>query len=134
MTETYAIVETGGSQYKVAAGNKITVEYLGATEGKEVELSRVLLIADDKDMVIGNPTIEDAKVTATCLAEGKSKKIIVFRYKNKTRHHVKRGHRQLFTTLQIDDIVKPGGVVAEAKSPLKRKAKAPVTEVKANGA
>jgi large subunit ribosomal protein L21 len=128
MTETYAIVETGGRQYKVAAGNKINVEYLGATEGKKVELSRVLLIADGKDMVIGNPAIEDAKVTATCLAEGKGKKIIVFRYKNKIRHHVKRGHRQLFTTLQINDIVKPGGVVAEAKAPQKRKAKAPVTE------
>jgi large subunit ribosomal protein L21 len=124
MTETYAIVETGGKQYKVAAGVTISVDYLGAGQGKDVELSRVLLIANGKDMVVGNPTIEDARVTATCLKEGKGKKILVFKYKNKTRYHRKNGHRQHLTTLQIHNIIKPGGVVEEAKPARKRKAKA----------
>lgn len=124
MKETYAIVETGGRQYKVAAGDKINVEYLAAGEGKEVELSKVLLIADGKDMVIGNPTLDSAKVTATCLGEGKGDKIIVFKYKNKVRYHHKKGHRQLFTRLQINDIIKPGGVVGGENSPEARKAKA----------
>ncbi|MFC1905607.1 50S ribosomal protein L21 [Chloroflexota bacterium] len=123
MTETYAIVEAGGKQYRVAAGDKIKVNYLGVGEGKEVELSNVLLIADGKDTVVGNPAIENAMVTATCLSEGKGDKVIVFRYKNKTRQRRKTGHRQLLTTLQINDIVKPGGVAAEAKPARKRKAK-----------
>ena len=88
-----------------------------------MELSKVLLIADGDDVVIGNPTIDSAKVTATCLGEGKGKKIIVFKYKNKVRYHRKNGHRQLFTTLEINDIVKPGGVAA-AKTTRKRKVKA----------
>jgi large subunit ribosomal protein L21 len=123
MKEMYAIVETGGRQYKVAAGDKVNVEYLAAGEGKEVELSKVLLIADGKDVVIGSPTIDNAKVTATCLNEGKGDKVIVFKYKNKVRYRRKKGHRQLFTTLKINDIVRPGGEV-KAKTTRKRKAKA----------
>lgn len=119
--ETYAIVETGGKQYKVAAGDTVTVNYLDAGQGKEVELSQVLLIADGKDTTVGNPTIENAKVTATCLKEGKGDKVIVFKYKNKTRYHRKNGHRQLLTTLKINNIVKPGGVAEESKSARKRK-------------
>ena len=121
MMETYAIVETGGKQYKVAAGDTVTVNYLDAGQGKEVELSRVLLIADGKDTTVGNPTIENAKVTATYLKEGKGDKVIVFKYKNKTRYHRKNGHRQLLTTLKINNIVKPGGVAEESKSARKRK-------------
>jgi len=121
MMETYAIVETGGKQYKVAAGDTVTVNYLDAGQGKEVELSQVLLIADGKDTTVGNPTIENAKVTATCLKEGKGDKVIVFKYKNKTRYHRKNGHRQLLTTLKINNIVKPGGVAEESKSARKRK-------------
>jgi large subunit ribosomal protein L21 len=124
MKETYAIVETGGRQYKVAAGDKINVEYLGAGEGKEVELSKVLLIADGKDVVIGNPTIDSAKVTATCLGEGKGDKVIIFRYKNKVRSHRKKGHRQLFTTLEINDIVKPDGIAGKVKTAREQKVKA----------
>jgi large subunit ribosomal protein L21 len=123
MTETYAIVQSCGKQYKVAAGDKINVEYLGTDKGKEIELSNVLFISDGHDVIVGNPTIKDAMVNATCLDHGKGDKIVVFKYKNKTRYRKKTGHRQLFTTLQINNIVKPGGVVAEAKAPRKRKAK-----------
>lgn len=122
MKETYAIVKSGGKQYKVAPGDKINVDYLAAGKGKDVELSQVLLIADEKDVVVGNPIIDNARVTATCINEGKDKKIIVFKYKNKVRYHHKTGHRQLFSTLQINDIVKPGGAVA-TKAP-RKKAKA----------
>jgi large subunit ribosomal protein L21 len=124
MTETCAIVETGGKQYKVAAGDKINVDSLAVSKGKEVELSRVLLIADGMDILVGNPTVENARVTATCVQEGRGDKVIVLKYKNKIRYHHKTGHRQHLTTLQINDIVKPGGVVGEAKPARKRKAKA----------
>ena len=109
----YAIVETGGKQYKVAAGEKVNVDYLGLGEGKEVELSRVLLIVDDKDTIVGTPTIDNAKVTASCIGEGKGDKIIVFKYKPKVRYRRKTGHRQLFTRLEITEIIKPGSEAAK---------------------
>ena len=108
MKKPYAIIETGGKQYKVAAGRKVDVDYLGVGEGQEVELSKVLLIADGEDTLVGEPTVDDAKVTATCVSEGKGDKILVFKYKPKVRYRVKRGHRQLFTRLEIKDIVSPG--------------------------
>lgn len=113
MNKEYAIVETGGKQYKVYAGNKIKVDYLGIDEGKEVELSQVLFINDGNDIILGNPTIDKAKVTATCVGEGREKKILVFKYKPKVRYRVKKGHRQRFTTLEIKDIVKPGKKAAK---------------------
>jgi large subunit ribosomal protein L21 len=117
MKDNYAIVETGGKQYKVASGEKVNVDYLGAGEGKPVDLSRVLVIADGEEKIIGTPTIENARVSAVCLNEGKGKKVTVFKYKNKVRYRVKKGHRQPFTRLEIKEIVKPGGAaVKKAKS------------------
>jgi len=124
MKDIYAIVETAGTQLRVSAGDRIRVDYLGTEKGKEVELSRVLLISDGKETIVGNPAIADAKVKATCLDDGKGEKIVVFKYKNKVRYRRKTGHRQRYTTLQIGDIVKPGGVVETAKAPRKRKTKA----------
>ncbi len=120
MTQTYAIVETGGKQYKVSPGQTIEVDRLPATEGEKVELSSVLLISDDGDAIIGTPTVEGAKVMATCLGEKKGNKIIVFKYKAKTRYRRKKGHRQLYTMLRIEDIVKPGEAVEEPKKVTKR--------------
>ncbi len=113
MEGTYAIVETGGKQYKVTAGQKVDVDRLAVAEGENVELSRVLLIVDDKDTIIGSPTIDGAKVMATCLGERKGDKIIVFKYKPKVRYRRKTGHRQLYTRLEIKEIVKPGEAVAK---------------------
>lgn len=113
MKETYAIVETGGKQYKVAAGQAIEVDRLGTAEGEDVELSKVLLIANGEGTTIGSPTIDGAKVTATCLGERKGDKIIVFKYKPKVRYRRKKGHRQLYTRLEIKEIVKPGEEVAK---------------------
>jgi len=116
----YAIVESGGKQHKVATDGKIKVNRLAVNEGKDVELTQVLLIADGKDTIIGNPTIEGAKVIATSLGETRDDKVIVFKYKNKTRYRRKNGHRQSYTTLKIKEIVKPGAGGEVAKKPRKK--------------
>ena len=103
----YAIVESGGKQYKVTPKQTIEVERLGIPEDAVVELDKVLLIGDDENTLIGNPTIKGAKVIATSLGEAKGDKIIVFKYKPKVRYQRKRGHRQIYTRLSIDKIVKP---------------------------
>ncbi|HEY82941.1 MAG TPA: 50S ribosomal protein L21 [Dehalococcoidia bacterium] len=122
----YAIVETGGKQYKVAPGQTIEVERLGVAEGGTVELDRVLFIADGDKVMVGNPTVEGAKVIATSQGEYKGEKVIVFKYKPKVRYRRKVGHRQLHTKLVIDQIVGPG--IAEEKPPKKtRRRKKEVT-------
>ena len=103
----YAIIETGGKQYKVAPGQTIDIERLDVAEGDTVELDRVLLIVDGDKMIVGTPTVDGAKVVATSQGEGKGKKIIVFKYKPKVRYRKKTGHRQLYTTLAIERIVEP---------------------------
>jgi large subunit ribosomal protein L21 len=116
----YAIVTTGGKQFRVRTGQVINAELLHVEKGKEVELSPVLMIADGEEVIIGNPDIKGAKVIASCVEEGKASKIIVFRYKNKVRSRRKTGHRQPYTRLLIKAIVKPGAKVA--KKPAKAKA------------
>ncbi len=109
MSNSYAILATGGKQIKVKAGQVINTELLHLEKGKEIELTPVLMIADGEELIVGSPEIEGAKVIATCLEEGKGRKIIVFRYKNKVRYRKKTGHRQPFTRLLIKTIVKPHG-------------------------
>jgi len=109
----YAIIETGGKQYKVSPGQTIDVERLDVVEGNTVELDRVLLIADEGKVTVGTPIVDGAKVIATSLGEGKGKKIIVLKYKPKVRYRKKTGHRQLYTRLTIDKIVEPEGSSAQ---------------------
>ena len=98
------------------------MDRLEVAEGDTVELGRVLLIADDEKVTIGNPTIDGAKVMATSQGEGRTKKIIVFHYKPKRRYRKKTGHRQLYTRLSIDEIVGPGAASSEpVKKPRRRK-------------
>lgn len=104
-SKTYAIVETGGKQYKVSAGDTIDVERLPAEEGSTIEMDRVLLVADGKKVSVGRPTVEGAKVIADVLGEGKGEKIIVFKYKSKVHYRRKIGHRQIYTRLAIKEIV-----------------------------
>ena len=111
--EIYAIIETGGKQYKVSPGQTIDVDRLEVEDGKTVELDKVLLLADEKKVTVGTPTVSGAKVMATSLGEGKAKKIIVFRYKPKRRYSSKMGHRQIYTRLTIDKIVKPRAKAAK---------------------
>ena len=119
----YAVIETGGKQYKVTPGQTIDVERLEVAEGRTVELDRVLLVADGDKVRVGTPTVDGAKVVATSQGEGKGKKIIVFKYKPKVRYRRKTGHRQLYTRLVIDKIVEPEVVVSEPVKKVRRRKK-----------
>ncbi|MEA3298234.1 MAG: 50S ribosomal protein L21 [Chloroflexota bacterium] len=105
--EIYAIVETGGKQYKVTPEQKVRVDGLDVPSGKTIELDRVLLIESAGNTIIGTPTIAKAKVIATSLGEIKGDKLIVFKYKSKVRYRRKLGHHQTYTSLMINKIVKP---------------------------
>lgn len=105
----YAVVKTGGKQYKVAVGHTIRVDRLAADEGATVELDEVLMLADGTETTVGTPTVAGAKVVARVVEQGRGPKIIVFKYKPKVRYRRKQGHRQLLTTLTISDIVGPNG-------------------------
>lgn len=100
----YAIIETGGKQYRVQEGSVLNVEKLEVAEGETVELDRVLALKKDEDLTIGAPWIAGAKVVAQVLEHGRGKKIIVFKYKSKKNYRRKQGHRQSFTKLRIDKI------------------------------
>lgn len=126
----YAIVRSGGKQYRVEEGRSITVERLPAEEGSTVELVDVLLIAEDGEVTVGTPVIEGARVLADVEEQGKHKKIIVFKYKSKVRTRKKTGHRQRFTRLGVKEILRPGQQAKEeAKTPRRRrKAEEPPVE------
>ena len=104
----YAVVRTGGKQYRVQEGRPVTIERLPGEAGQTVELNDVLLLADGENITVGAPTVEGARVVGTIAEQGRAKKILVFRYKNKTRARKKNGHRQQFTTLMVDDVLGPG--------------------------
>ena len=98
----YAVIETGGKQYRVAEGDEIEVEKLAVEPGKNIDLDRVLMVAGEDGVKFGTPVVDGAKVTATVQAHGRGKKIIV--YKHKKNYHKKQGHRQDYTRLHIDQI------------------------------
>ncbi|KYD11236.1 MAG: 50S ribosomal protein L21 [Caldibacillus debilis] len=99
----YAIIETGGKQYKVEEGREIVVEKLDAGEGETVTFDKVLLVKGDS-LKVGNPYVEGAKVTGKVEKHGRAKKIIVFKYKPKKNYRKKQGHRQPFTRIRIEKI------------------------------
>ncbi len=100
----YAIIETGGKQYKVSEGDVITVEKLGAEAGSEFVFDKVLALSNDNGLSVGAPYVENAKVSASVIGNGKAKKVIVYKYKPKKGFHKKKGHRQPFTQLKINTI------------------------------
>ena len=100
----YAIIKTGGKQYKVAEGDAIYVEKLEAAEGDAVTFDQVLTVVRDDDVRIGRPLVEGAKVTGKVEAQGKAKKILVFKYKAKSNYRRRQGHRQPFTKVAIEKI------------------------------
>ena len=116
MTMTYAIVKTGGKQYRVEPGKSISVEKIDADEGSTVELDRVLLISEDSHLTVGQPMVEGAKVVAEVAQQGKAEKIIVLKYKPKVRYARKQGHRQRVTKLSIKEIVTGGAAPAAPRS------------------
>ena len=101
----YAIIEQGGKQYKAVPGSTIEVDRMPVEEGAAVELDQVLLVADGDQITVGTPTVDGAKVQATVEAHIKGPKIIVFKYKPRKRYRRKKGHRQQYTRLRIQDIV-----------------------------
>jgi large subunit ribosomal protein L21 len=101
----YAIVRTGGRQYRAEPGQLIDVERLPYEEGQAVELTDVLLVVPDSgDPLVGQPTVEGAVVNVTVVEQGRGRKIFVWKYKPKKRMRKRRGHRQYFTRLRIDSI------------------------------
>lgn len=96
----YAVIATGGKQYKVSEGDVIRVEKLGAEADSKFTFDQVLYV----DGKVGNPTVEGASVEATVVGDGKAKKVIVYKYKRKTGYHKKNGHRQAYTQVKIDKI------------------------------
>ncbi|MGQ9630918.1 MAG: 50S ribosomal protein L21 [bacterium] len=100
----YAIIESGGKQYKVQEGEYVQVEKIEGEEGREIRFDRVLMIADGERVEIGTPTLKNASVEAEIVRQGKDKKIVVFKYKPKKNYRRKRGHRQPFTKVRIKKI------------------------------
>ena len=100
----YAIVKTGGKQYKVAQGDVLFVEKLEANQGDVVTLDQVLAVAGENGLTVGAPVVEGATVTAKVVAQGKAKKVIVYKYKAKKDYRRKQGHRQPYTKLVIESI------------------------------
>ena len=104
----YAVIETGGKQYRVEVGTELQVELLDVEPGKTIVLDRVLLVADGDTSSIGRPLVEDAAVSAEVVRQIRGEKLISFKYRPKARSRVKKGHRQELTVLRISDITLDG--------------------------
>ena len=100
----YAIIATGGKQYKVSEGDIITIEKLDAAEGETVTFDQVLAVNNDKKLVVGAPTVDGATVSGSVEKNGRGRKVVVYKYKRKTGYHNKNGHRQPFTRVKIEKI------------------------------
>ena len=100
----YAIIETGGKQYRVQEGDVVFVEKLDVTEGEAIGFDKVLVVSNDEGLNVGKPYVENATVGATVLSQGKAKKVIIYKYKAKKDYRKKQGHRQPFTKVKIDSI------------------------------
>jgi large subunit ribosomal protein L21 len=100
----YAIIRTGGKQYQVASGDRLRVEKLAGNVGDTVDLDDVLMVVDGEDVKIGQPVVEGAKVVAKISEQGKAKKVIVFKKKRRKGYRLRKGHRQDYTSLLIEEI------------------------------
>jgi len=100
----YAVIKTGGKQYKVSPGDVVRVEKLELEAGTAVEFSEVLALNNDQNLVVGSPLVANARVSGTVVETGKAKKVLIFKYKRKKQYKVFRGHRQRFTAVKIDAI------------------------------
>jgi len=109
----YAVIETGGKQYRVEVGTELAVELLEVEAGQEITLERILLVADGDEAAIGRPIVDGATVSATVLRNDRADKVISFKYKPKARRRVKKGHRQEQTVLRIIDVTLNGKSAAE---------------------
>jgi large subunit ribosomal protein L21 len=101
----YAVIETGGKQYRVAQGDKLSVEKIEAAEGSEISLDKVLMIGGDGKVVLGKPFLAGAKVGAKVLEQGRDRKVTTIKFRRRKHHMKKIGHRQHYTTIEITSIV-----------------------------
>jgi len=113
----FAVIKTGGRQYKVSVGETLEVNRLPVEDGTEVKFEEVLLISDAERSMVGTPLLENAVVLATAIRQKRGKKLIVFKYKSKKRYRHRRGHRQELTFLTIDDIVADGISLVTGEAP-----------------
>jgi large subunit ribosomal protein L21 len=100
----YAVIKTGGKQYKVAAGEKIKVEQIAADVGQEIVIDQVLAVGNGADLQVGSPLVAGASVKATVVAQGKHDKVRIFKMRRRKHYKKSQGHRQTFTELQIDAV------------------------------
>ena len=125
----FAVIKSGGRQFKVSVGQKLEVNRLPAEDGTQIRFGEVLLISDVNRSFIGTPFVEDAEVLATVEKQTRGEKLIVFKYKSKKRYRHRRGHRQELTVLSIDDIVAEGKSLITGEAPkVKEVPAAPVVE------
>ena len=113
----FAVIKSGGRQYKVSVGQTLEVNRLPTEDGTQVTFDEVLLISDEDRVLIGTPFVENAAVHATAVKQGRGEKLIVFRYKAKKRIRHRKGHRQELTILSIDDIVADGKSLITGEAP-----------------
>lgn len=104
----YAVIETGGKQYRVQEGDVIKVEKLKVSAGDDVAFDRVLILSDGQTVQVGAPVLENAKVFGTVVENGKGEKVIIFKYKSKKDYRKKQGHRQPYTMIKIDSLSADG--------------------------
>ncbi len=100
----YAVIQTGGKQYRVSQGDTLKVEKLGTEEGSSVELDKVLMVADGDNIKVGTPYVDGGKVTATVKSHGRGKKVNIIKFKRRKHHMKRQGHRQWYTELEITGI------------------------------
>ena len=100
----YAVIKTGGKQYRVAEGDKLKVEKLDIATGESIELDQVLLVANGEDVKIGAPVVAGAKVNAEVVAHGRGQKVTIVKFRRRKHHRKQQGHRQWFTELKITGI------------------------------
>jgi len=113
----FAVIKSGGRQYKVSVGQRLEVNRLPVEVGKQVQFEEVLLISDAANTMVGTPLVENAMVLATATEHGRGEKLIVFKYKSKKRYRHRRGHRQELTIFTIDDIVADGKSLLTGEAP-----------------
>jgi len=130
----YAVVKTGGKQYRVAKDDVIIVEKLSADAGAAIELDEVLILDNGKETVVGKPLVDGARVTATVLDQTRGKKIIVFKKKRRKDYKRKKGHRQDLTVLRITEILARGQKTSLTKAPVDQVETAPAKKAPAKKA
>lgn len=130
----FAIVESGGKQYRAVEGRTIEVDRLALDEGTQYNIERVMLVADDDDVMVGTPTVDGVEVKVTVAEHFRGPKLITFKYRSKKRIRVKSGHRQQYTRLMVDSIGAPGKTRKKEEKPVvekkEAKAKKAATEAK----